>query len=72
MTAMPSLKLGGSIQSLSRALRFLEQAEPCELESLPQNPAEYTRLSAKGTFQHDKSVYVGPRPRTVMGTANPG
>lgn len=46
--------------------------DPTEVFGLPKTPEEYSRVAGSGEFQHDKSIYVGPRPRTVMGTANAG
>ena len=40
-----------------------------ELNELPANPAEFTRLHAQGQFDHDSSIYVGPRPSSSMGSA---
>lgn len=32
-------------------------------------PVEYTRVRVSGVFDHAKSVFVGPRARSVMGKA---
>lgn len=48
------------------------QAEPKDLTALTAEAPDYTRTAGTGKFQHEKSVYIGPRPRTVMGTANAG
>ena len=37
-------------------------------EALP----EYRRVWCQGELQHERSIFVGPRPRTIMGSAKPG
>ncbi len=37
----------------------LEQAEPCNVFASPGTIAEYTRVAAEGTFDHDRSMYIG-------------
>ena len=48
------------------------QAQPEELFDLPTGVAEFTRVALHGRLDTERSVYVGPRPRSVMGTAKPG
>lgn len=48
------------------------QAQPAELFQLPAEVAEFTRVALHGRLDTERSVYVGPRPRSVMGTAKPG
>ncbi|KAK9815229.1 hypothetical protein WJX72_000329 [[Myrmecia] bisecta] len=48
------------------------QAEPVDILQAVDVPEEYTRVTCRGELQHDKSVFLGPRPRTVMGTSTPG
>ena len=48
------------------------QAEPYNILDSPETPEQFTRVAAEGTYAHDKSVYIGPRPRSSMGTATPG
>lgn len=33
---------------------------------------EYSRVWCQGELQHERSLFVGPRPKTVMGSAKPG
>lgn len=51
---------------------FASQAEGAELSELPPQPAEFTRVHVQGQFDHDASLYVGPRPRSSMGSATNG
>ena len=51
---------------------FSPQAEGVELSELPPQPAEFTRVHVQGQFDHDASLYVGPRPRSTMGSATNG
>lgn len=44
--------------------RMLE-APPRDIYS--SEPSDYEKVSASGVFLHDKSVFVGPRPRSVPG-----
>ena len=37
----------------------LTQAEPCNVFAFPGTIAEYTRVAAEGTFDHDRSMYIG-------------
>ena len=37
-------------------------------EALP----EYRRVWCQGELLHERSIFVGPRPRTVMSSAKPG
>ena len=48
------------------------QDEGVELSELPPTPAEFTRVHIQGQFDHDASVYIGPRPRSSMGSATNG
>ncbi|DBA82252.1 hypothetical protein WJX79_003765 [Trebouxia sp. C0005] len=40
-----------------------------ELNELSVKPAEFTRVHIQGEFDHERSIYVGPRPRSSMGSA---
>ena len=33
---------------------------------------EYRRVWCQGELLHERSIFVGPRPRTIMGSAKPG
>jgi hypothetical protein len=46
------------------------QADPAPVQQA--GPREYTRVVAAGQLQHERSILVGPRPRSVMGTTQPG
>lgn len=48
------------------------QADPVDVFELGTSPSEYTRVLAEGTYQHDKEILVGPRPRSVMGGTESG
>ncbi|KAL3152716.1 hypothetical protein ABBQ38_012307 [Trebouxia sp. C0009 RCD-2024] len=56
------------LQARTAALK----AEGAELSELPPQPAEFTRVHVQGQFDHDASLYVGPRPRSSMGSATNG
>lgn len=43
-----------------------------ELNELSVKPAEFTRVHIQGEFDHESSIYVGPRPRSSMGSATNG
>jgi len=49
------------------------QGEPVDIFSDDAiKPEEYQRVRAVGQFDHSKSVFVGPRPRSSMGTTERG
>lgn len=48
------------------------QGDGVELNELPPKPAEFTRVHIQGEFDHASSLYVGPRPRSSMGSATNG
>lgn len=48
------------------------QGAGVELTDLPERPAEFTRVHLEGRFDHDSSLYIGPRPRSSMGSATNG
>ena len=48
------------------------QGEGVELSELPPTPAEFTRVHIQGQFDHDACIYIGPRPRSNMGSATHG
>lgn len=45
------------------------QGEPLDLFSLEEAPAEYRRVAVEGAFDHARSQFVGPRTRTIAGSA---
>jgi surfeit locus 1 family protein len=45
---------------------------PVDLFGLDRGPSEYLPVKTCGEFQHDASVFVGPRVKSDMGTATPG
>ncbi len=48
------------------------QGAGVELNELSVKPAEFTRVHIQGEFDHESSIYVGPRPRSSMGSATNG
>lgn len=48
------------------------QAEGLELNELPPSPKEFTRVHVQGHFDHANALFVGPRPRSSMGSATNG
>ncbi|KAL4420297.1 hypothetical protein ABPG77_001387 [Micractinium sp. CCAP 211/92] len=48
------------------------KGEPLELFSLEEPPAEYRRVVVEGVFDHSRSQFVGPRTRTIAGSAKQG
>mmetsp|Transcript_24818 Transcript_24818/g.64414 ORF Transcript_24818/g.64414 Transcript_24818/m.64414 type:complete len:322 (+) Transcript_24818:151-1116(+) len=45
---------------------------PVDLFGLDIGPTEYLPVRTSGSFQHEASLYVGPRVKSEMGTATPG
>ncbi|CAL5222265.1 g4603 [Coccomyxa viridis] len=48
------------------------QAEPVAISQATEALPEYRRVWCQGELLHERSIFVGPRPRTVMGSAKPG
>ena len=48
------------------------QAEPVAISQASEVLPEYWRVWCQGELQHERSLFVGPRPRTIMGSAKPG
>ena len=48
------------------------QAEPVAVSQASEALPEYRRVWCQGELQHERSIFVGPRPRTIMGSAKPG
>ncbi|KAL4428536.1 hypothetical protein ABPG75_002625 [Micractinium tetrahymenae] len=48
------------------------KGEALDLFSLEEAPAEYRRVVVEGAFDHARSQYVGPRTRTIAGSAKQG
>lgn len=52
-----------------RCLPCPAQGEPLDLFSMEEAPAEYRRVAVEGAFDHARSQFVGPRTRTIAGSA---
>lgn len=48
------------------------QAEPVAIMEAAQRLPDYTRVVCAGEMQHGRSILVGPRPRSIMGTTQLG
>ncbi|CAK0786861.1 hypothetical protein CVIRNUC_010075 [Coccomyxa viridis] len=48
------------------------KAEPVAVSQASEALPEYRRVWCQGELQHERSIFVGPRPRTIMGSAKPG
>ena len=48
------------------------QAQPVAISQATEALPEYRRVWCQGELLHERSVFVGPRPRTIMGSAKPG
>ena len=48
------------------------QAEPVAISQASGALPEYRRVWCQGKLLHEHSIFVGPRPRTIMGSAKPG
>lgn len=48
------------------------QGAALDLFSTTETPEEYAHVAATGEFDHDATMYIGPRPRTVMGNTKMG
>ena len=58
-----------------RAQKLTQRAVPAQADPAPvqqAGPREYTRVVAAGQLQHERSILIGPRPRSVLGTTQPG
>ncbi len=48
------------------------QAPPVSISETAGSPPAYTRVTCTGELLHERSAFVGPRPRSSMGQARPG
>lgn len=51
---------------------WLLQGAPVQVFQVAERPADYQRVACEGELQHDSSILVGPRPRSVMGGTKSG
>lgn len=50
----------------------LFQEDAVQLSEVAHQLAEHARLKVTGKYRHEKSVFVGPRPKTVNGSPTAG
>ena len=63
----------GCCTCLIRACVSGVQAEPIPiLQEAEQRTRDYTRVVCQGELLHERSVLIGPRPRSSMGATQPG
>ena len=48
------------------------QADPIPILQAEQRPRDYTRVVCQGELAHERSVLIGPRPRSSMGATQAG
>lgn len=48
------------------------QREPVSIFQSSEKPQDYQRVICEGELKHERSILVGPRPRSIMGTTKPG
>ncbi|KAK9787505.1 hypothetical protein WJX73_010878 [Symbiochloris irregularis] len=64
-------RYGWKVDLLEQRAKALEE-EPLRLANGVDTPAPYTQVLAQGEYAHERSLYIGPRPRSAMGTTVAG
>lgn len=62
----------GEKEDLIQLRRRMLAADPVPLLDLPDEPAEYTPVTATGRFEHRRAFYVGLRIKHIQGRAEAG